>query len=218
MRFVQAMAAAVTLASAAGVGSQQPPPPAAQAQAAPIAPYPPPHPWQPQFVPGAYSPPAPYAQVSPLHRRRPVLDYREGDPVPPGYHVETLHKKGLVTAGWIVTAIPYSIGLLAALGADFRNDSGWLAVPVAGPWLTMGRRDYGCDESHEENKEALACAGDVFVVMGLIMGGVAQATGGSLLLAGHLATKQKLVPDVAVTWVGPLRVGTGGGVGLAGHF
>lgn len=148
------------------------------------------------------------------------LPYREGAPIPVGYHREERLRTGLVTAGWIVTAIPYGAGLIAAAGSDFRNQSGWLAVPFAGPWLTMGRREYSCGDSDEnaDGREGLSCVGDVFLVMGLIFDGVVQAAGGTMLLIGYTSPKTLLVRDDAKLRLRPMHIGSGHGFGLDGSF
>jgi hypothetical protein len=144
------------------------------------------------------------------------MPYRSGDPIPPGYRVEERPRKGLVVAGWIVTAVPYGIGLMAATSGGFENKSSYLAVPWAGPWLTLGQRQY-CEPT-EGASESVDCVGDVFIVMGLIMSGVVQFAGGTLLLVGHLATKDTLVRNDQALHVGPMRVGSGYGMGVGGAF
>lgn len=160
-----------------------------------------------------------YQQPSPQQYRLPDrMPYKEGKPIPIGYHVEDVPNKGLVTAGWITTTIPYAIGLFAAVSADFKNESGWLAAPVVGPWLMLGKRDYGCEDEHGDASQSLDCVADVFVVMGLITDGIIQAAGGSMLLAGYVATKPMLVRDEEAVRVAPMQVGTGYGVGALGRF
>jgi hypothetical protein len=154
---------------------------------------------------------------------RPAADprhWRDGDPVPAGYHVEDVPRSGLVKAGFIVTGIPYFFSVVAALTARTDNESGWLFVPFAGPWVTMGRRNYGCnpDANNPSTEQSLTCVADVFVVMGLIFDGVVQATGGALLLAGYVATKPGLVRNDDTLRVLPMRIGSGMGIGAAGDF
>ncbi|HMJ12990.1 MAG TPA: hypothetical protein VK524_16325 [Polyangiaceae bacterium] len=148
------------------------------------------------------------------------LPYREGAPIPVGYHREERPRTGLVTAGWIVTAIPYGVGLAAAAGSEFRNQGGWLAVPFAGPWLTMGRRDYSCGDSNQDDdgSEGLNCAGEVFLILGLIFDGVMQAAGGTLLLIGYTSPKTLLVRDEAKLRLRPMHIGSGHGLGVDGSF
>jgi hypothetical protein len=148
-----------------------------------------------------------------------VLPYKEGDPIPAGYDVVERPRTGLVVTGWVLTGIAYGISLIAATSADFENQSGWLAVPFAGPWLTLGRRNYGCDGDNDDNAEDGAeCVADVFVVMGLIMDGIMQTAGGTLLLIGYTSTKQELVRQDSAFRLGPTRVGSGYGLGASGGF
>jgi len=145
-------------------------------------------------------------------RRR--TGYRDGDPIPQGYHLEEQTRSGLVNAGIILTAIPYALGVFAAIGADFENKSSWLAVPWVGPWLVLGQREYVCDD----RRESLKCVGETFAIMGIIADGVIQAAGGTLLLIGVVSTKSVLVPDSHAVRFAPMRVGSGYGLGLGGAF
>jgi hypothetical protein len=185
----------------------------------PAAPYPAP-PLAPPPAPPYYPPPYPYPYPAQAYEPPQELPYREGAPIPVGYHLEERPRKGLVTGGWIVTAIPYGIGLVAAVSAEFHNHSGWLAVPFAGPWLTMGRRNYSCNDSgaDDNGSEAAHCVGDVFVVMGLIADGVMQAAGGTMLLIGYMNPKTLLVRNDARFQLRPMRIGSGHGLGVGGSF
>ena len=193
---------------------------AEEVEAPPAAPaYPP---TAPRHDPPAAPPPArPYYAPSPraYGKPPPTLPYREGQPIPHGYRLEEKPIKGLVVAGYVVTGVPYGIGLLAASGAEFRNESAWLGVPFVGPWLTLGFRDYVCEEHRrDDNEESLECLGEVFLTMGLIVDGIMQTTGGVLLLVGYTATKQKLVLEENALWIRPMRVGSGGGLAIEGLF
>jgi hypothetical protein len=121
-----------------------------------------------------------------------------------------------------VTAIPYGIGVMGAAAANFRNASAWLALPFFGPWMTIGQRSYSCSNGpNQSTSDGLRCVGDVPEVMALIMDGVMQATGGTLILVGSLTTKQELSPGPAapVAWtLAPMTVGSGAGVGALGVF
>jgi hypothetical protein len=97
-----------------------------------------------------------------------------------------------VVAGWVLFLTGYGIGGLGAIGASEGNESGWLFAPVVGPWMTLGRRSYsGCDQT--DNTNGLGCVGDVFATMGLIVDGVLQLAGVTLLTVGYLAPKRTLV-------------------------
>lgn len=146
--------------------------------------------------------------------------WQPGDPVPRGYHVEDQPRSGLVVAGAITLGIPYFFSAVAALSANSQNESAWLYMPVAGPWLTLGRRAYSCnaDATNQTTSQSLGCVADVFVVMGLIFDGIVQATGATLLLVGELATRPGLARDESALRVVPMRLGTGAGAGVVGTF
>jgi hypothetical protein len=144
--------------------------------------------------------------------------YREGTPIPAGYHLEERPRAGFVKAGFITTGVAYSTGLIGAFSANFANQSGWLALPFAGPWITIGRREYGCfgKRRTEEGYDAAKCLGDT-VVVPLIFLGMAQAAGGTFLAVGYIATREWAVRDDAAAFtVIPAPVGSGYGLQLLG--
>jgi hypothetical protein len=70
------------------------------------------------------------------------MPYREGEPVPPGYHVSERVRKGLIIGGAVTFGTLYFISaLVAAAGADSsHNESNPLAamwVPGVGPFIQM---------------------------------------------------------------------------------
>lgn len=177
----------------------------------------------PQYPPQYQQQPPPQYPLDPQYPQYPrsyrqrSQRWRDGDPVPPGYHVEERPRQGLVTAGLIMVLVPYGIGLLAAAAAKFDNQSTWLAAPVVGPWFMMGQRHYAvCTKSDTQN--SLGCVGDIFLVMGLVIDGVVQTTGATLFLVGFLATKPDLVRDDRALRIAPTRIGSGYGLGLTSGF
>ena len=151
------------------------------------------------------------------------LEWHPGAPPPPGYHVEEKPRRGLVIAGAIVGGIPYFFSVVAAASANSQNATGYLYLPVAGPWITLGRRSSGCDLGAQNmtTDQSLQCTADIFAVMGLIADGILQGTGAALLLSGELATKEALVRDVRddeAVRVAPMHVGSGFGAGVYGRF
>lgn len=169
-------------------------------------------------------PPAGYRYVrltsthAPAPLAAPELQYEDGDPIAPGYRVLEQPRRGLVTAGYVVTAIPYGISAMAALSADFKNQSWYLLLPFVGPWMTIGRRNYADCTKSENARETGTCAIDVLVVIGLAMDGVMQVAGGTLLLTGYLATTKRLVRNDVSLSLQPQVIGTGYGVGASGTF
>lgn len=223
-----------------------PPPaaaPAASAPAAPPYPYPPPASaappgYPPNQYPG-YPPsttsgqwvPSPdgktYVQVPPGYEAPLELPYREGQPIPSGYHLEERPRRGAVITGYVLGGVGYGAAVLAALGSDFANHSGWLLLPVVGPWLTLGLRDYH-DCSNQTSSDSTSsdydstydeeCVEDGFAMAGLIIDGMLQAAGATLVFIGHAAPKQVLVRGQISLRLTPLRVGPGYGLGVMGAF
>jgi hypothetical protein len=129
-----------------------------------------------------------------------------------------------VITGYILTGIPYGIGLLAAVGSNFTNKSGYLLVPWAGPWLTLGLRDSRCEDLESESdfdeaaSDTWGCTEDAMVDWVLVMDGIIQAAGGAVLLAGYLATSPKLVRNEPGFALAPAPVGSGYGLSALGSF
>ena len=75
----------------------------------------------------------------------------------------------------------------------------------------------GAEQTGETRETNARCAKDALLWAGLIIDGMIQVAGGTLLLVGYTATKRTLVRDDA--WrLTPMRVGTGYGVGALGMF
>lgn len=153
----------------------------------------------------------------------PVLPYREGQPIPPGYHLEERPLKGAIITGFVLTAVPYITGLLVAATTGFPNQSGFLVVPWAGPWLTLAARKNHCEPETYEEAEASAsdpenCVEDAAVGFALWMDGVVQAAGGTLLLVGYLVTRTKLVRDAPAVSFTVTPMGAGYGLSASGTF
>jgi hypothetical protein len=165
----------------------------------------------------APAPAPPQPAPAPQQPLPPRYPYREGMPIPPGYHLEDRPRQGFLTAGYLVAGIPYAIGLMIAASADFANESGWLALPFAGPWMTIGRRDYACSGEDDPDQDPGDCWGDA-VVAPLILDGIVQTLGGIFLMVGYTATKEYVVRDDMAYAILPSRVGSGYGMSLVGRL
>jgi hypothetical protein len=149
----------------------------------------------------------------------PELAYSEGEPIPPGYRLEEKPIRGLVVAGYIVSAIPYGIGVMVATGSQFANRTEMLLIPYLGPWLTLGMRETSaCTKTNGNEGSGLGCVGDSLAVSFLVMDGLVQAAGGGLLLGGYLGTRKRLVYERSGWNWSPGLVGTGYGIRAAGVF
>jgi hypothetical protein len=127
--------------------------------------------------------------------RPPLLPYREGLPVPPGYRVETSGNSGLLIGGGLLFGIGYITGLVVASSEDFGNGTSWLAVPVIGPWAAIGARSFECSAATvETTRRCVNRAFDEVELITLIaVDGLVQATSVGLIIAGLASRKSELV-------------------------
>jgi hypothetical protein len=151
-----------------------------------------------------------------------LLPYLSGQPVPAGYRVETRPAKGLIIGGLASLVLAYGAAIAVGAGDGFANATGWLVLPVVGPWAAIGARKYHCDN---DVTHANACVTGAFnevqTIAILSADAVVQATGAVLFLAGLGSGYAELVrSDVRVgVRITPRAVGANGlGVGLVGRF
>jgi len=215
-------------------GDMPPPPPPAQ----PLSPDQPPAgqptapPPQGQVPPRSHPPPrsypAPPGSYPPRYRYPPGYRYpprpygTRPQPQPPpepeivGYRTQTVQRTGLAIAGGVLFGVSYALPLSIAAIAEFEDDSWWLAVPFAGPFVMLKQLEYTCG-----NKEGADCAavelGAVFGTMGLIVTGLVQMAGAGMLIGGLASTKERQVPIYGVT-PAPYLTRDGGGLALTGQL
>lgn len=133
-------------------------------------------PQQPMAAPPGYPPRAAYPPPPIFGPSR--LPYKEGDPIPPGYGIETRPRYKMATAGIATFAPLYGMSVLFA-GTFAGNEgiaSGYytpLFIPVIGPFVAIGTSD----------------AESIGVFM-LMLDGLGQATGAALFVAGMLSDEK----------------------------
>lgn len=179
------------------------------------APYPAPAPYYappPYSVPELYLPPAPVPPV-----------YVEGEKPPAGYHVEKRSRKGLIIAGSIVTGVLYTLSLVSAAAQDTdHSPSGWLYVPIVGPWIALGKLgsydEAACDAQSTGDQ---VCPSKSGARTGYALLGLGQLIGVLLITSGIVFPSTQLVPD-AITNNGisvlPFYAGNSGGLAVVGRF
>jgi len=135
-----------------------------------------------------------------------VTDYRDGEPVPDGYHAEVRARRGLIAAGSVVFGSLYLLSAYAAaLSADSHSESsmGALFIPCIGPFAAMVG-----NTSSTGN-------------LTLVVDGLGQIAGVSMLIGGLLSPKTVLVRnDLGLTIrPAPIVAGRAGtGLGVVGTF
>lgn len=162
---------------------------------------------QPPTAPQALPPPGFHGGSGAPAAGPKVLPWREGEPVPPGYHPETRVRKGLVISGAIVFGTVYLFTAIGGADAVYRGSPGYAAlfVPCVGPFLTLAT-------TRQDDLETMA----------LVLDGLVQITGAALLLPGLFVPRSVLVrDDVSKPFVLPAPMSFGpssAGLGLVGRF
>jgi hypothetical protein len=216
-----ALTAAIASAQDAPAAPAPGPPPTA---APPPASSPPPDYRAPAVPPGyvlmpAQPPPAAPPSYPPGYSAPPEIKYKEGDPIPPGYHLEDKPRMGAVVTGIAIGGVAYGLGLLTAISDDFENQKGWLILPVVGPWLTLGQREDSCREYDSIRDTYNDCVSNAFTPLLLVIDGILQVVGGTLIFIGHAAPRAWLVRDGVSVTIAPTRVGKSApGAVLSGTF
>jgi len=151
-----------------------------------------------------------------------LLPYRAGLPIPPGYHVEHRAANGLIYGGLSTLVIAYTTAIVLGATADVKAGTGWLALPVIGPWAAIGARSYHCsNDPLLANKCVSGAFSEVQTIAILSADAVVQATGAVLFVAGLASGHDELVRnDLPVSVrVLPRAVGANGfGIGVDGRF
>lgn len=150
-----------------------------------------------------------------------LLPYRAGLPIPPGYRVEHRAATGIIVGGLATFGIAYGTALVIAASAK-GDGTGWLGVPVIGPWAAIGARSYHCTNDPLLANQCVSGAfSEVQTIAALSADGVIQAAGAVLFVVGLASGHDELVrTDLPVSFrVLPRKVGADGfGFGLDGRF
>jgi hypothetical protein len=198
---VVAFVTALAMGSTALAQTPPPAPPPGYGPAAPGYPpsgYPPPG-YPPPGYPQGYAPPGYAGQGAyavpgygaPPPAATPPLRMDPDHP-PPGYHTESRIRTGMAVGGGVMLGAAYliSAGVGAAGMTDDNRGLDPLFVPVVGPFVTLSTA-----RVFHRTDDGLAYVGKVFGGIGLILDGVVQVAGLSLLVAGLAAQKQVVVRD-----------------------
>lgn len=127
-----------------------------------------------------YAPKDEFVPLASLPATRP---YRSNRGAPQGYVLSDEPRRGLIVAGVAVVGAAYFTGLIiAGVAQDFPNHSGYLAIPVFGPWITLAARNNdNCGDS--------SCASDDVTKRALTVDGLFQAIGTGLIVTGLVWTR-----------------------------
>ena len=147
---------------------------------------------------------------------RRITDWDESEPVPPGYHVTTHVRTGMLVGGAVLFGSLYLLSILTAAiaqdtnnavnGGNGSNPDTSLYVPAVGPFLQMANTS--------------SATGNVF----LAIDGIGQCGGIAMFIYGIASPKTYLVRnDLGMNppplMILPTRVGRDGyGLSLTAHF
>lgn len=162
----------------------------------------------PKYVSGQPLPPG----VLPPPRFR----YIEGTTLPEGYHIEERAHRGLLTGGAVAFGVPYLSGLFVASYEQGDRGTGYLAVPLIGPWLMMGNRNSTCGEIGSPVTDR--CDSDRAVRTLLITSGVFQTVGAGLMVLGLVNKQQWAVANYAGMQFTPIASPSMSGLMVSGSL
>jgi hypothetical protein len=184
------------------------------------------------------APPGALAGDSPPPSTRPaVLDTDPAKNVPPGYHLESHARKGLLVAGGIMLGLSFgfSVAVAATKSEPAYSDHlssnevpynpGSLAAPVLGPWLALSSlKSYECSSLPGLYYSPSACRNartqaKVWEAV-LIVDGLVQLSGVALIALGLVFPRQQFViNDALKAQVVPVSLGSSGhGLAVVGTF
>jgi hypothetical protein len=158
------------------------------------------------------------------------MRFIEGKPIPPGYHLETRARRGLVVSGPIIFGVPYVLSMSVAASSRYEPDR-WLYAPVFGPFVNLAQRKDDCAVNSVSigSSATVSCSGDSATRFFLMFDGLMQTAGATMLILGLALPQRVLVRDDApyysssrshFAWaVAPQAMGRSGyGLSLAGIF
>ena len=151
--------------------------------------------------PGDSYPPA-YVPLARVPVGPATLPYESGYPIPAGYHPERRTRTGLVIAGAVTFSVAYALPAIAATYSKGKT----LAIPIAGPFIDVGRTGFSFDPG---------------AAIVLVVDGLAQAAGVAMLIAGVVGKRELVRDEVAgaTVRVTPMGMGYGGmGIGIVGEM
>ena len=145
------------------------------------------------------------------------LHYDPNRPIPDGYYVQTRPIRGLIIAGAITLGVPYVLGLTFAAEADFDKNSGWLVLPVVGPFIA--RQTLDDEECTVDEFDDVECDDNEGYRALYALDGAIQVVGATLFTVGIVVRRTRLARnDVAGVHITPVRFRSGYGLGAYGRF
>jgi hypothetical protein len=142
---------------------------------------------QPGYAAPGYAPGEP-----PRSRRARRAAAMDPDNPPPGYHTETRARTGLIVGGAVTFGLPYLLSATAAASTLSASGSMYepLFIPVVGPFITLGSAHIFAGTNDPGTQVAR-----VFGGFGLMLDGLIQLGGATMLIVGLAWPREVVVPD-----------------------
>jgi hypothetical protein len=150
--------------------------------------------YPPVYAQPGYAPPGSYAPgYAPPQRRRRSERLNPDDP-PPGYHTESRVQTGLIVGGALTFGIPYVLSATAAASSLSGSGSMYepLFIPIVGPFITLSSAHVFAGTN-----DAATQVARVFGGFGLVLDGLIQLGGATLLIVGIAVPREVVVRDAA---------------------
>ncbi len=156
---------------------------------------------------------------------RVIHDWREGDPIPPGYHPATRARAGLIAGGATLFGVPYLISVLVAAGNADSGNANAMYIPVLGPFIQMGSVKSGtqsCVDGFCSYSGGIDPAGVAVADIFLVIDGVLQGVGVAMAVFGIAVPKTVLLRNdlgaLKNVSVMPVVAKNMTGLGVTGQF
>ena len=141
--------------------------------------------------------------------------WKNGDPIPSGYHVESRPRLGLIIGGGVTLGAFWLLEWTSTVTGCRGCTAGNVAfsfVPVVGPFLQLSQLNFSCANGR-------GC--DPIIAPFMVIDGVVQIVGFGLLLGGLLSSHDVLVyngPGDMQGTLMPMPLKDGFGLATVGHF
>jgi hypothetical protein len=140
----------------------------------------------------------------------------EGESAPPKRYPPSSVRPRLVVGGLAVTGLGYGAALLSASLAPELPGIDSMAIPVAGPWISLVKME--CPADDPDCGFTLYLRGFLTIADGLMQLGGLGIAGEGLFMTTEAAPKAETKPSAFVIRPAPIITGTMTGIGVVGTF
>jgi hypothetical protein len=148
--------------------------------------------------------------------------FTEGKTLPEGYRIERTWQSYWIVPSATVLGISYVLALSGAMASEGRDPYASLAIPFAGPFVALAKRDTNCDRMALASEFWCTFSfveGDANMTAALLVDGIAQIASGTLVVLAMSAPRYQFERrELGSLRVVPIHVGSARGLGVQGSF